>query len=188
MIGLTCEACSKVFIKHSRLERHQLTHSGVKPFNCNDCGVSLSTMYALLRHQRAHDKSDSVVCPLCSKELSSREHLSRHLKSRKHNPFNCDDCCAVFFRKEAFLHHQCTKPAAPKETRPRTRVKEELAVCPYIDCCKVYSKKSNLQAHVRVVHEGQRLACTKCSKDFAYRHTLERHKETCTHKDTNLNT
>lgn len=179
MIGLKSETCSLDFSEACLLETHLLSHSGKLPFECSICAAVLSSSYALLRHQRSHDKSDKLSCPLCSKELSSREHLSRHLKSRKHNPLMCDGCSAVFYRAEALRHHTCKQPKPPREPKPRKRVKEELAVCPYSDCCKVYSKGSNLRKHIRVHHEGLRVVCEICCKNFAYRHTLAKHMAGC---------
>mmetsp|Transcript_2578 Transcript_2578/g.5860 ORF Transcript_2578/g.5860 Transcript_2578/m.5860 type:complete len:204 (-) Transcript_2578:7-618(-) len=191
MIGLKCEACSMEFSEPSLLEHHLLLHLSKKPFECRDCSAILSSSYALLRHQRSHNQSDKVKCPLCCKELSSREHLSRHLKSRKHNPFMCDGCSAIFYRAVAFEHHKCKEPKLPKEAKPRKRQKESSAVCPYLDCSKVYSKVSNLRAHIQAFHEGKRVVCKVCCKDFAYRHTLEKHMAAChaqiDSKEENLN-
>lgn len=48
--------------------------------------------------------------------------------------------------------------------------------CPH--CDKVYSRNSNLQEHIKVVHEKKTLLeCDECPRKFGFKRTLESHKK-----------
>ncbi|CAH2232653.1 jg5280 [Pararge aegeria aegeria] len=49
-----CESCSKRFFSKSELQRHSLTHTGVKNFHCHLCDKSYQTRYGLNVHLKSH--------------------------------------------------------------------------------------------------------------------------------------
>ncbi|CAK1600652.1 unnamed protein product [Parnassius mnemosyne] len=53
-----CESCGKRFFSKSELQRHSLTHTGVKNFHCHLCDKSYQTRYGL----NVHLKSHSEIC------------------------------------------------------------------------------------------------------------------------------
>lgn len=50
-----CELCQSRFLCKSKLDRHMLTHTGDKPFECY-CGKSFNQKSALKNHSRRHIK------------------------------------------------------------------------------------------------------------------------------------
>ncbi|CAK1540746.1 unnamed protein product [Leptosia nina] len=49
-----CESCGKRFFSKSELQRHSLTHTGVKNFHCHLCDKSYQTRYGLNVHLKSH--------------------------------------------------------------------------------------------------------------------------------------
>lgn len=49
-----CDSCGKRFFSKSELERHSLTHTGVKNFHCHLCDKSYQTRYGLNVHLKSH--------------------------------------------------------------------------------------------------------------------------------------
>ncbi|KAG6454623.1 zinc finger protein 39 [Manduca sexta] len=51
-----CDNCGKRFFSKSELQRHSLTHTGVKNFHCHLCDKSYQTRYGLNVHLRSHSQ------------------------------------------------------------------------------------------------------------------------------------
>ncbi|CAH0714687.1 unnamed protein product, partial [Brenthis ino] len=51
-----CESCGKRFFSKSELQRHSLTHTGVKNFHCHLCDKSYQTRYGLNVHLKSHSQ------------------------------------------------------------------------------------------------------------------------------------
>jgi hypothetical protein len=49
-----CDSCGKRFFSKSELQRHSLTHTGVKNFHCHLCDKSYQTRYGLNVHLKSH--------------------------------------------------------------------------------------------------------------------------------------
>lgn len=55
-----CESCVKRFFSKSELQRHMLTHTGVKNFHCHLCDKSYQTRYGLNVHLKSHSHNVSI--------------------------------------------------------------------------------------------------------------------------------
>uniref|UniRef100_A0A7N8WLH2 C2H2-type domain-containing protein n=1 Tax=Mastacembelus armatus TaxID=205130 RepID=A0A7N8WLH2_9TELE len=51
-----CFKCLKCFPNASKLQRHEMVHTGLKPFNCATCGKAFRQASHLKSHERTHTK------------------------------------------------------------------------------------------------------------------------------------
>ncbi|CAH1408246.1 unnamed protein product [Nezara viridula] len=99
----SCSVCGKKLSSSVALKSHLKTHSGIKSFCCEYCGVLYSTKQNLMAHLlRIHNiNADSTrSCEICGKQFFRKcafdTHYLIHLKQK---PFKCHICHKYFRQK-----------------------------------------------------------------------------------------
>ncbi|KAJ7647532.1 transcription factor iiia [Roridomyces roridus] len=149
--------CGKAYSKPSRLEEHERSHSGERPFVCDTCSKSYLRESHLHAHIRSHlPQSDRpLACsePNCEKRFWTAQHLNAHIEW--HNgakPFVCDetDCPEAFAKHHQLRTHKCTVHAPPG-TKPYQ--------CDHEGCTQSFSTNQHLRTHSKV-HNEKRYTCS----------------------------
>ncbi|KAF8170334.1 hypothetical protein K438DRAFT_1909432 [Mycena galopus ATCC 62051] len=192
----THTGCDKAYSKPSRLEEHERSHSGQRPFVCEKCSKSYLRETHLHAHARSHlPQSDRpFVCSElnCEKRFWTAQHLHVHLDW--HNgakPFVCPEtnCLEAFAKHHQLRAHRCTVHAAPG-TKPYQ--------CEHDGCTQSFTTNQHLRTHSKV-HNDKRYTCSNPSCLAAsgdnitfyptwtalQRHTRTEHPPTCLHTSCN---
>ena len=103
-----CEICEKSFKDKGKLKLHYKVHQKEKPFQCNSCVHSFSSMQHLQMHIKSiHSKIKDQQCHLCGKSFSLANSLKTHIRlvHDKLKSFKCEFCDESFVLSQDFKKH-----------------------------------------------------------------------------------
>ncbi|GAA5994458.1 hypothetical protein JCM5350_007042 [Sporobolomyces pararoseus] len=148
------EGCGKAYSRQSRLDEHERTHSGERPFVCPECSATFTRVSHLKAHVRGHasDSEKNYACsePGCDKKFWTNQHLRKHVEVMHHGKtYNCTQCDEKF-RK----HHQLRAHFAEVHCTPGTKP----FLCEHPGCERSFTQKVHLKAHVKT-HDPSRYVC-----------------------------
>ncbi|RDB25312.1 Transcription factor IIIA [Hypsizygus marmoreus] len=152
----TYDGCMKSYSKPSRLEEHERSHTGQRPFVCGTCNKSYLRETHLQAHARSHlpESARPLACPRdnCGKRFWTAQHLRVH--TDWHNgskPFQCSKpgCDESFSKNHQLRAHECSAHAAPG-TKPYR--------CEHEGCTKSFNTNQHLHTHSKV-HDEHRYTC-----------------------------
>uniref|UniRef100_UPI003B75B51F C2H2-type zinc finger protein n=1 Tax=Candidatus Sororendozoicomonas aggregata TaxID=3073239 RepID=UPI003B75B51F len=101
-----CKICKQVCVSPSVLNRHMVTHSGVKSFQCELCYKYFSTKESCKVHKKTiHSDAKNFQCPKCTKAFKQNSNLKKHLIVHGIGDYKCHICEKVFSVKPEFQRH-----------------------------------------------------------------------------------
>lgn len=157
-----CNYCGKNYTRKNGLDRHMLTHSGVKPFECKECGKRYITKDTLKTHLLTHTGVKAHKCEVCNKSFVQSSHLGYHMKRHAGDkPHKCVFCGKAFLSTYHLERHKLM----------HTGVK------PYScnQCGKQFVRSTTLRDHM-LIHSGERpFQCQHCGKQFTRKQLLTNH-------------
>ena len=74
-----CNQCNYSTDNASHLKRHQLIHSGEKPFACSQCRYSCTVASSLKTHILIHSGENPFKCKQCDYSCKTVSHLKLHI-------------------------------------------------------------------------------------------------------------
>jgi DNA-directed RNA polymerase subunit RPC12/RpoP len=98
-----CEECGKSFSDSSTLRQHRVVHSGERLYRCRFCDKTFGRSSIARAHERiTHGRAAAVQCKECGREFASSSSLNRHMQTHTgQRPHTCRTCGKSFGR----LHH-----------------------------------------------------------------------------------
>ncbi|XP_059499231.1 myc-associated zinc finger protein isoform X1 [Stegostoma tigrinum] len=149
----SCELCGKAFRDIYHLNRHKLSHSDEKPFECPICQQRFKRKDRMCYHVRSHEGgvNKPYLCSHCGKGFSRPDHLNSHVRQvhSTERPFKCETCEAAFATKDRLRAHMI-------------RHGEKV---PCHVCGKLLSA-AYITDHMKVHSEGPNHTCDICNKGF----------------------
>lgn len=200
--------CNATFRKHQTLQRHiRAEHLDLAPFPCTHvdpdtnelCKAGFDASSGLKKHvEKAHGAA-TFLCEECnipgkfledgtpaSLAFTTNAKLQAHIKKEHATCIFCDRKCS----SQQLLQKHIESQHSGSTLEERKNIP-----CEYPGCPKTFTKKANLQVHMRTVHDGQRFICgtfdvsktadlsswdgkDACGKDFVSKVNLEDHIRT----------
>ncbi|XP_035676016.1 zinc finger protein 37 homolog [Branchiostoma floridae] len=75
----TC-GCGYRTANRSHLSRHMKTHTGDRPYMCDQCDYSAAEKHNLIDHQTTHSGEKPYMCEKCGFRAAQRSTLSKHMR------------------------------------------------------------------------------------------------------------
>ncbi|KAI1212898.1 uncharacterized protein F4807DRAFT_303987 [Annulohypoxylon truncatum] len=165
---LTCHGfppCSQVFRKQETLDRHIRTvHHNAAGFVCNRlddrkgtlCEVSFDNAASLRRHKEQQHGPLNFWCDECQQVgnnvgFPTIAQLNEHIR-QNHPKHKCPFCELLFANISELEQHV--------DSHPKKNMEERKTVpCTWPGCGNMFTRKSNMAAHVKSCHEGRRFVC-----------------------------
>ncbi|GAA5850095.1 hypothetical protein JCM9279_004908 [Rhodotorula babjevae] len=164
--------CSRSYVRPVRLEEHERSHTGERPFACPECDATFARDSHLKAHVRTHapesDKPFACDEDGCDKRFWTAQHLKSHVDVvhlglvDAVKTYDCSHCGKVF-RKHRLLNEHLTVAHGVPAVKP--------LACPHPGCGKTFQQKHHLKSHEKT-HDLSRYACLHpdcASKPFAER-------------------
>ena len=161
-----CQYCDKTFDNTTDKRRHELVHTGDKPYQCQYCEKCFNRVDNKRRHELGHVKGKGELphnCAYCAKFTGSDG--GHDCESESGNPNQCATCDKIFTRPCLRRTHE---QYAHSEDKPHK--------CQFCSMCFVWEsqKKKHEESH----SQQRSHTCQVCSKSFKNLYHLKHHERT----------
>ena len=160
-----CSRCGACFNRPAKLEIHIRTHTGERPFHCNNCDQSFTCKTYLVRHQKnCHSGGRLHKCDECHQGFLTKVQLVKH--KRFHDitrPYPCGICGHRFMTWDVRQAHMTQHD----DQRPHT--------CGL--CNQTFKSRAVLKQH-QSVHSNDRNFHCHCGAIYKSDRALAAHKRT----------
>jgi uncharacterized Zn-finger protein len=76
--GFPCKYCGKKLTSKEALKKHEMIHTGEKPYSCDNCGKRFINISSLKRHELLHTGEKPYSCQYCKKKFRHTASLRGH--------------------------------------------------------------------------------------------------------------
>uniref|UniRef100_A0A8D8VM94 Zinc finger protein 808 n=1 Tax=Cacopsylla melanoneura TaxID=428564 RepID=A0A8D8VM94_9HEMI len=197
-----CLFCKNHFSSVTNLATHSLTVHSQSTHTCATCWKVYTSPKCLKAHMKICCQSSSIGkvqinCDICKKTFYSKETFEIHLRAHMGLSYPCTECSETFLHYKTMIRHKrmkhgnalkckfCLKVFSDNADLNRHIIVHSGKVCNhtstekpfYCDLCgKKFSRKDHMRDHIRSVHMKEGVRCSHCSRSFATKSSLKRHK------------
>ncbi|XP_064461968.1 zinc finger and SCAN domain-containing protein 22-like [Ornithodoros turicata] len=102
-----CRFCGFTSDHAGSVRRHEVTHTGKKPFECRVCSRAFTRKTGLEKHVSAvHEGKRAHRCATCGDTFQQKHHLRDHERVHSDDrPYGCDGCGTRFKLRRCLLKH-----------------------------------------------------------------------------------
>ena len=75
------EKCEKQYLTKPHLDRHTMTHTNERPYQCDNCGMAFHQKGSLKEHMRLHTGEKPYQCQVCPNAHAQGGTFKAHLKT-----------------------------------------------------------------------------------------------------------
>lgn len=101
-----CEDCGKTFPTQGAKIVHRKSHFDDKPYVCNICNKAFKKKGLLNAHKYGHDDSRRVPCQYCNKGFFKEQLRNHEMTHTDERPYTCEFCTNGFIQKSYFKRHR----------------------------------------------------------------------------------
>ena len=136
---LQCSFCSRQFYDKHGLKRHEMTHTGEKPFKCPVCEKGFSQAYDLKQHELIHSKETPFHCKHCDKGFKQKSNMIKHERIHTGEKLFC---CKVCKKRFTF----------PGDLKRHESIHWDIKPFPCTLCDKTFRLSALLKSHLKFRH------------------------------------
>ncbi|KAF7654467.1 hypothetical protein LDENG_00069220 [Lucifuga dentata] len=180
----SCQVCGKVFLNNRALQRHQRTHTGIKPHKCSLCGKGFNHLNRLKRHHLVHTKAKPFPCSTCNKKFSRKDRLKDHLNT---HGLSAEALDREETSSASVSSHGVLMETYPERKAPDVTFSDDKHMTASAQAEPHKSVKTTARKRRGKFEAEELFSCTDCSKDFQSmyarnRHVREKHGKRLLHK------